>query len=296
MIKTSEIGKKLKISKAQQYMFGAVVGASIVLGVCVVIAVYFLKYIRFDTAVIKEKSSVIQGYSDSIKNIGVCKSPKGKTYQERELKNCTPNDYNPDDLPGTLRSNVLIEMAANEDLESVARNDLSICVDSKTGQRLSYQTLMRRYENSTNDEDRLKNYQIYTMCSALRAIPDALPSSKNEFALMASIDKIFKVSGWEPDSITPGEDAESLVDGLEAIGVYLTMDTSAETALRVLRNMERSIRSIDVNTLSLESYESGMSMILEGEAYYTDTAELNEGIVTVNGNGRVRRSLGGETE
>ncbi|MBR3256836.1 hypothetical protein IKG02_00920 [Candidatus Saccharibacteria bacterium] len=283
--------KKLKIGKAQQTMLGAVAVASFVLGICLVIAVYFLKYIRFDAAIISEKDKAIDGYNDTIKNIGICTKPRGKTYSAKELERCVPDEVSVDDVSGSLRANVLINMAQNENLESVARNGLSVCVDSSTGEKLSYERLMRRYENSTSEEDRLKYYQIYTMCSALRAIPDALPAAKNELALMASIDKIFKVSGWEPDNITPGGDAESAFGGLGATSISISMQTSSETAIRVLRNLEKSIRDIDVEGLSLEWSGGRLNLSAKAKAYYTEPVEISEGIVTVRGDGRVTRSL-----
>ena len=299
MAKKMQIGKRLKISKAQQYMLGAVTVASFVLGICLVISVYFLKYIRYDSAVIGAKADAIQGYSDTIKNIGVCNKPSGKIYKDKEIEKCDPNNVNASDVPGTLRYNVLIDMAANKDLESVGRNDLSVCMDSK-GNRLTYEKLVQRYENATTEEDRLKNYQIFSMCSALRAIPDALPAAENELALMASVDKIFKMSSWEPDYIVPGENAVSDIDGLEALGVVLVMETDPTTVIRVLRNIEKSIRDVDVRTASIEWTSSGIELRGEATAYYTDVSLIKEGLVTVNGTGRVIKTsaakLGAEEE
>lgn len=288
-----KIGKRLKIDKAQQYMLAAVAGASLILGVCLVLAVYFLKYIKFDGAVIKEKNSAIKGYSDTIKNIGVCTSPRRKLYSDQELKNCDPNNIHVDDVPGSLRSNVLVDMASNENLESVGRSGLTVCIDSETGETLSYKKLIQRYERST-DENRAKNFQIFSMCSALRAIPDALPAAENELALMASVDKIFKISGWEPEAITPGGETESSLPGLEAIDVDLMLETDLQTTIRVLRNIEKSIREINVNKATIEWTGGNLDLNASATAYYTNLADLGEGMVTVRGDGKVTKMQGVE--
>ena len=94
MAKELQIGKRMKISEAQRNMFGAVVGASIALGMSLVLSVYFLKMIRFNAKVIAEKDDAIEGYSEAIRVIGVCKEPRGKVYSDNELSStsCTPND------------------------------------------------------------------------------------------------------------------------------------------------------------------------------------------------------------
>ncbi|MBQ8996836.1 hypothetical protein IJ095_02300 [Candidatus Saccharibacteria bacterium] len=287
------IGKRLKISRAQSNMLGAVAGAAIVLGASLVLGVYFLKYIRFNAAVISAKDDAIEGYSNAIRDYGVCKKPRGKIYSSSELKNCVPDDVRVGEVSGTLRYNVMVTMAQNQDLESVARNGLSVCVDSNTGEKYSYDTLYSRYENSTNEKDKALNLEIFGLCSSLRAIPDALPGAKNELALMASLDKIFKLSGWEPDSMSPGGDAESEIEGLGAIGVNLSVNTNSTTTIRVLQNIEKSIREINIETASIE-WSSGdqLEVNASATAYYTEEAMLQEGLVTVKGTGKITKSGG----
>lgn len=291
MAKGVAVGKRLKIDKAQQNMLGAVAGAAIALGACLVLGVYFAKYIRFNAAVISAKDDAIQGYSDAIKNIGVCKKPRGKVYSNSELKNCEPDEIKVGDVPDTLRYNVMVEMAQNEDLDSVGRTGLSICVDAETGERYSYDELYEHYEYATNDKTKAMYLEIFGMCSALRTIPDALPSAKNELALMASLDQIFKISGWEPESLSPGGDEESTIEGLGAIGVNLSIQSDAVTTARVLRNIEKSIREFNINTVSVEWSSGQLDFNANATAYYTEVAGLDEGLVTVDGKGRVSKAL-----
>ena len=52
MAKEVAIGKRLKISEAQQYIILSVLGASIFLGVAIALVMHFIKQISFNTDVI----------------------------------------------------------------------------------------------------------------------------------------------------------------------------------------------------------------------------------------------------
>ena len=56
------VGKRIKISKMQQHMMLAVLGASLVFGISVVISIFFIKYIVFYTKVIDAKDQSISNY------------------------------------------------------------------------------------------------------------------------------------------------------------------------------------------------------------------------------------------
>ncbi len=290
MPKNLAIGKRLKIDKAQRTMLGVVAGAALILGVSLVFGVYFLRYIRFNGTVISEKDKAITGYSNAIKVIGVCKAPRGKVYNTSELNSCNPNETDVNDVPNTLRYNVIVNLAQNKDLETVARNGLSICYNSSTGEKLSYDRLYERYRNATTDEMRAYYLEMIGMCSALRVIPDALPSSANALALGASLDKIFKISGYEPRGITPGMSTESELAGLNAIGVSIEVESDSATTMKVLNNIEKSIREINIESARIEISSSGqLRLEATASAYYTEKATLDEYLVTVRGDGRVVR-------
>ena len=292
--KELQIGKRLKISEAQKNMFAAVVGASVALGASLVLGVYFLKMIRFNAKVISEKDDAIEGYSDAIETIGVCKKPRFGVYSQNELTSCSPNDIAVSDVSGSLRAKVMVDMAQNESLESVGRTGISVCTDDNTGGQLSYETLLRRYENSTTDEDKETNFKIFAMCSALRTVPDALPAAKNDLALMASLDKIFKLSNWEPETLSPGDPEEATLAGLGAIGVNITAETDVPTVIRILQNIEKSIREIGIQNASIEWTNGQLQFNAKATAYYTEVAGLHEGIETVTGRGIVTKALNGE--
>jgi len=125
------------------------------------------------------------------------------------------------------------------------------------------------------------------MCSALRVIPDALPSTSNPLALGASLNKIFQLSYYEPDGITPGAEAESSIPGVGSMSVSLEIEANTDTTMKVLDNLEKSIREINVKTARIEMSGAILKVEASAEAFYTESATLNEVIEEVRGDGRV---------
>ena len=136
----------------------------------------------------------IKSYSDYIKAAGICKSPKnGNTYSNDELDSCNPSDIDISEISGTLRANILENLAANEALNSVPKEDSSRCLNSE-GKKLTYKDLIQNYKDAKGTEELVAASQLIKSCSALRIIPDALPAFKTEEALLASLNKIFNIS------------------------------------------------------------------------------------------------------
>ena len=293
MAKDKAIGKRLRISKAQKNMFAAVAGASLILGISLVFSVYFLRYITFNSKVISEKGKAIEGYSDAIKRIGVCRSPSGRVYNNTELERCNPNEIDLTSIPGTLRYEVIMNVSQSEALESVGRNGLSICYDTSTNQKHSTDWMLERYRLATNDADREYYLEMIGMCSSLRVIPDALPSAANPLALGASLNKIFKISDYEPDGITPGRVQDSVnYPGLGEIGISLVVEGSSSETMTVLTNLEKSIREINIDTAHIEIKSSdSLKVEAAATAYYTKQAELTESYEVVKGNGKVTKDV-----
>lgn len=292
--KNAGTGKKIKISKSQQIMLGAVACASLILGVCLVFSVYFLRYIKFNSKVISEKGKAIDGYNLAIKNIGICKAPSGKTYTISELESCEPDDIDLSLLKNTLRYDVIMNLSRNEDLESVARRGLSICFDSSTNQRVSVDELIERYRMQTDDDEKASYLERIAMCSALRVIPDALPSAANQLAVGASLNKLFTISGYSPESITPGEVGESSIPGVGAIGINLEIEDSVDVTMQALSNIESSIREFNIKSARIERSGGRLKLEAMAEAYYTETAMLNESIEEVRGDGKVLKNVSSE--
>lgn len=260
--------KRERISKAQQLTMVEVLIASLILGTCIVLATFLMKYIGFNARILTVKGEALNNYDQAIRDIGVCvdKDNNGRLTDD-ELNNCDPNAVNFQDVVGSLRYNVFEAMAQNSDLESVARKRNDSCYD-EAGQRIDFNAA---YNSAKDDTERKMALQAMKVCSALRVIPDALPALKNTEALMASLNQIFIVSGWEPESLAPRDDKIDVdIAGVEAIPVTLRVEGDGTTVLKVLDNIERSIREFNVRTATIEWNSAGISLQAQANAYYLD--------------------------
>ena len=288
MAKEIAIGKRAKISKAQQHMLLAVLGTSILLGAAISLGSHFAQQISFNTKVIMAAEESIANYSNVIKFTGVCKSPNGSVYSDDELTKCDPASIEISQIPGTLRANILENLAANEALNSVPREDNADCTDP-SGKSYTYKELLKIYQDARGASELQAASNLIKSCSALRIIPDALPSFKNEEALLASLNKLFIISDWEPESIAPGgtfEDAE-IGQNLNAISVNFTVDANTGTAKKVLDSIERSIREFDIKRINIEwANDDGLTLQTQASAYYMDESHIAEGTKTITKEGK----------
>ena len=62
MAKEIAIGKRAKISEAQQYMLLSVLGAAIFLGAAIALVVHFIRQISFNTKVIMAEGLTLEEY------------------------------------------------------------------------------------------------------------------------------------------------------------------------------------------------------------------------------------------
>lgn len=280
MPKEIAIGKRAKISEAQQYMIIAVLGASIFLGVAVSLVSHFIKQISFNTEVIMAEDQAIDAYSDVIRAVGVCKSPNARAYSASELEQCDPDSISISEIPDTLRANVLEKLAANKALNSVSKDSASSCINPDTKKSYTYEELNKIYNKAKGAEELVAASQLIKSCSALRIIPDALPAFKNEEALLASLDKIFRISGGEPESLSPSGtiEASDLAPGLNAVVVNLTVDdATTEETMKLLTNIERSIREYNVITATISwSGPEILSLRAQATAFYRDESSIVE--------------------
>ena len=270
------VGKRIKISKIKQQMMLAVLGASLIFGVSVVFCIFFVKYIIFNTTVINEKDKAISNYYVAIKNAGVCQ-PKDKSgkFSDKDLEQCDPNDIDVTSIPDTLRYNVLIGMTENNNLESVARESQQVCYDSEGKKR----DFSKEYLNAKTDSERTEKMNMLKMCSSLRVIPDALPAQKNDPALLGSMNQIFLLTGFQPESLAPSVTAEaSPISGIEVIPVSVSVENTTLATTLLLQNMEKSIRSFSFQsaTITWEGEAQGQPRLkLQGSAFAFYTNQIN---------------------
>lgn len=287
MAKEVAISKRIKISEAQKYMLLSVFGASIILGVAISLTTHFINKISFNADVIAEEERVIVSYSEIIQNTGACKKPSGKIYSDAELEKCSPDSVEVSEVEGTLRANILGELAANEALNSVPKSDDSSCINSETNKNYTYKELSKIYSEANGSEELNAASQLIKSCSALRVIPDALPAYRNEEALLASLNKLFKVSNWEPESLSPSDDViEDIkpVEGVNPLSVNVSVDADSGTATNVLHNIERSIREFNIERATIEwGGNSTLKIQAQATAYYIDRAAIVESTKTMTG-------------
>ena len=284
MAREIAISKKLKISEAQEYMLLSVLGASVCLGVAISLSMHFVQQIAFNAKVIAAEDKAIVSYTNVIKNTGICRKPEGDVYTEGELTKCNPDSIEVSEVPGTLRANILESLAANEALNSVPKEDSSTCINPSTGKNYTYAELNDIYDKATGASELTAASQLIKSCSALRVIPDALPIYKNEEALLASLNKLFIESGWLPQSISPGGSigVSSLNPRLNMLSVSLAVEADTGTTMKVLDNIERSIREFDISKATIEwGGDNTLTLYAQANAYYTSGSSISEITETV---------------
>ena len=288
MAKEVAISKRAKISQAQKYMLIAVLGTGAVLGVAIALVMHFVSQISFNAKVLAEQDDAIAAYSTAIKSIGICKKPSGENYTDEELKRCNPDSIDVTTIPGTLRANILEGMAANEALNSVPKESSPSCVNSETGKSYTYEEMETIYDEAETTEEIMAASELIQVCSALRIIPDALPAYKNEEALLSSLNKIFLLSNWEPETLSPtGTSAEAgFGTNLNSMSVRLAMDANTATTMSVLSNIEKSIREFNVERATIQ-WSSNDTLILQAQAtaYYMTPTTLTESSKVIRAGG-----------
>lgn len=280
MAKESALSKNLKISDAQQRLILAVLSSSIVVGIAISLSLNFVSHISFNARVIMEKDQAINAYSSAISTIGICKKPKGQTYSEDELKNCDPSTIDIESIPNTLRYSIINGLAVNPELNSVSKSTVDLrCVNPLTSKNYTIKELNKIYLEADDVDSRENAAELLKVCSALRTIPDALPASDNQEAMLASLNMIFNLSGWQPEGLSPSNDEGGVEtsSGAKAYGLGVTVDSDVNMAKLLLQNIERSIRSFDVQSASISlGDEDSLKLELGIQGYFTDKTELSE--------------------
>ena len=295
------LSKNAKISQAQQYTLLVVLGTGILLGVAIATAKHFASQIDHNAKVIAAADQSIDGFSEAIKNAGICPSPSnGKIYNDDEIKKCNPDSVKIYDVPDTLRSNILQNVAANEALNSVPKEEKTNggdqesssekkepkCINEETGKQYTYDEMQEIYNSADTSDGRTAATELIQKCSALRVIPDALPENLNEPALLGGLEKIFDISNWKHESLKPTgiSDASDFSPNLQSISLQFSIDSSYSTAMTVLKNMERSIREFNVLRASIEwSGENSMELNVQANSFFITTSVYSSSTTTIPG-------------
>lgn len=126
---------------------------------------------------------------------------------------------------------------------------------------------------------------------ALQVILDALPADANDLALGGSLQNklLAGISGLKIESLnvdsfsTDGttEDASVSASGTNQITFQFAVSGNQTALKKVLTNLERSIRAIDILSLRIESQGSTQLMSVQARAFYEParTLELRDKVV-----------------
>ena len=174
------------------------------------------------------------------------------------------------------------DLKDNENLEVIARTRAADCLT---------------INDKNIDESVATELEVARTCSALRVIPDAIPSSRNIEATLASLNqlllwsdsniKIEGISGADVET-TDSSDEENeegeeggVAGTLQPIGASLSIDDTTERVHRALDTIESSIRNFDITSASItfsgDSAESdSIQLNATFAAYYSDPVNIEK--------------------
>ena len=219
------IGKRLQITQTNKNIFATVAITSIVVGFALVGVIYCVKMINFNIKVISAKDDALTVYAENDRTIKV------------------------------LNEEVLA-LQTNQDLESVARERASRCLN---------------VDGSLIDTS--TNIELMRECTALRVIPDAIPSVYNPTALGVSLTELLTYENIMPESSSVGDNSSIGTvgrNGVSAIDAAFSVMANGQTIRGLLDRLERSIRPIDIRTAGFEWKGTDLILMsIQSNAYYT---------------------------
>lgn len=170
----------------------------------------------------------------------------------------------------------------NDNLEVVARQRGEECKNKE------------RKENGGKDYG-TNDIEIARTCSALRVIPDALPSARNDEAMMSSLNQLLYISkntigieGMTADQSGSMRDWKlkdprtgKAVNTVHGMGASIVIKDDANTVRSALNTIEKSIRNYDMRTASIiwSNQEGGgknIELSATFGAYYSDRVEMQK--------------------
>lgn len=127
----------------------------------------------------------------------------------------------------------------------------------------------------------LNSIKANSQDKALQVVLDALPASENVFALGASVQSKLiggaegvQLESFSVDQSNVGQ-AITTTGSAKPIMFSATVSSDSATALYgVLNRLERSIRTIDIDSLMIEKSDTKMTMTIQGHAFYLDAKQI----------------------
>jgi len=167
-----------------------------------------------------------------------------------------------------LKQNIS-SLVSNENLESVARYRAEQCYGNST-------------KEIDNESYKDQSIELARTCSALRVIPDALPSGENVEATMSSMNQLLYWSngrrGVQFDAISSafgGDAASEVTSSVHVDSVSINLEDSADAIHGALAEIENSVRNFDISSANMtwtgKTVASGqLQFSATYSAYYSD--------------------------
>jgi len=111
---------------------------------------------------------------------------------------------------------------------------------------------------------------------ALQVILDALPADANTLALGASLQQklLTGVDGVSVDSLIVLPQGDSSAQTNQLPFTFVVRSKSASSLKDLLHRLERSIRTIDIDVISLEKNDNDYTMSVQAHAYYLNAKSV----------------------
>ncbi len=129
----------------------------------------------------------------------------------------------------------------------------------------------------------LNNAKADQSKTALQVVLDALPAENNPLALGASMQQVLigkaeniSLESFSLNSSTSGSKIKSPVAAAKPVSFTAVISSSDPSSIKeVLRRLELSIRTINVDSLKLEQSATRMTATIQGHAYYVPAKSIN---------------------
>ena len=286
--KSKSSTKRVKIDKAQRNMFIAVCLASIIVGVTIVASIWFVRKIRFNNKFAKQQEYVIDDLKKSQANLDAL------AVSVEELTSNEALEVVAQSKESKSQNQKLRELCA-----SLLDEEKADAKDSSSSNSSSKSNNSNSSSSEEDEEDANNSYELAKTCSALRVIPDALPSGKNEVATLGSLDflisDLVNVEALSGDngsrySSYSKKSTRSVTKSVNSINANVSMSDSAARINAALNGIENSIRNYDIRSAKLswtDDTRSGDSIDFSAtfSAYYSNevNAEVKTRVICADG-------------
>lgn len=232
--------KRDAIRKANKVMFGAVAGASAVLGIAIVGCIFLYQNIMFQGKVIGEQSKSLQNMDQNIKNIDVLKKKLVALQTNDDLRN-TPKINDEDN---NLRA-ILDALPADENVAALGASLTQKIFDVPGVSVESITPNPVAVDVNLSDKNTSETNTSATATTTTTAQPTDEKDSKNKTGLKA-IEVVASLTA---------KDVASSESGLSKL-------------VEVLKKMERSIRSFRITNFKFEKSKGTYTLNLTLQAFY----------------------------